>query len=182
MNMKFAASAALVSLALAGFAPQASAADNGFYLGAGVTQTEFDTDLGSGELDDNSFKVIAGWRAFDWLAFEANYVDLGGESVSDGTTDVSIDTNAITVSGLLIAEIGIVDLFARVGLAQWNADIDIDDPQFSVSGSDDGTEVLYGAGVGVHFGSVGVRAEYEQFEADDIDIGTISVSVTYTFL
>jgi hypothetical protein len=182
MNMKFAALAVVCTLSLAAMAPRAAAADNGFYLGAGVTPTEFDTDFGSESLDDNSFKVIAGWRPLDWIAFEANYIDLGGESVSDGITDVSVDTTAITVSGLVLAEIGIVDLYARVGIAQWDADISIEEPGFSLNGSDDGTDVVYGAGVGVHFGSIGVRAEYEQFEAEDIDIGTISVSLTYTFL
>jgi hypothetical protein len=44
MNMKFAAVAALGALSLAAIAPHAAAADNGFYLGAGITQTEFDID------------------------------------------------------------------------------------------------------------------------------------------
>ena len=45
MNMKFAAHRrARRAFALAAIAPQAAAADNGFYLGAGVTQTEFDVD------------------------------------------------------------------------------------------------------------------------------------------
>src|SRR6188472_2660971 len=73
MNMKFAAVAVLGTLSLAALAPQASAADNGFYLGAGITQTEFDIDdVGSDSLDDNSFKLIAGFRPLDWLAIEAN--------------------------------------------------------------------------------------------------------------
>ena len=84
MNTKFAALVALGSLSLAAMAPQAAAADNGLYLGAGITQTEFDVeDAGSGELADNSFKLIVGFRPLDWLAFEANYLDLGGEAVAD---------------------------------------------------------------------------------------------------
>ena len=78
MNMKFAAIAALGALSLAAIAPQAAAADNGFYIGAGITQTEFDIDdIGEGELDDNSYKIIAGFRPLNWLAVEANYIDLG---------------------------------------------------------------------------------------------------------
>ena len=42
MNMKFAALASLGTLALLAAAPRAQAADNGFYLGAGVTRTDFD--------------------------------------------------------------------------------------------------------------------------------------------
>jgi hypothetical protein len=181
MNMKFAAVAALGTLSLAVLAPQAAAADNGFYLGAGITQTEFDIDdLGSGELDDNSFKVIAGFRPLDWLAVEANYIDLGGES--DGGT--SLDAQATTISALAIAEIGVIDLYARVGMANWKFDVEVDDLG---SADDDGWEPTYGVGVGAHFGSLGVRAEYEMFKADlfdelDADVNTLSISFTYTFL
>jgi len=180
MNMKFAVLAVLGTFAFITAAPKAQAADNGFYLGAGLTQSEFDvSDFGSDTLDDTSFKVIAGVRPLNWLAFEANYIDLG----SDSDTGTSIDAHAITVSGLLLAEFGIVDIYARGGMANWSADLR------DVSGnlSDDGWEPTYGIGVGVHFGSVGVRAEYERFSANlfdvaDTDINTLSVSVTYTFL
>jgi hypothetical protein len=180
MNMKFAAIAALGTLSLAAMAPRASAADNGFYVGAGITQTEFDIeDFGSDGLDDNSFKVIAGFRPLDWLAIEANYIDLGGESFDDPTFgEVSVDTTALTVSGLAIAEVGVVDLYARLGFANWKIDVDTD---FG-GGSDDGWEPTYGVGVGAHFGSLGVRAEFETFSADDTDVETLSLSFTYTFL
>ena len=182
MNMKFAAATVVGLLSLAALAPTAAAADNGFYLGAGITDTKFDVDdVGSGSLDDNSFKVIAGFRPLDWLAFEANYLDLG----SDSDSGVKLDTSAITLSGLVLAEIGIVDLYARVGMANW-------DSTFTVQGvgntSDDGWEPTYGAGIGVHFGSIGVRAEYERFSTEalnnqlDTDVGTVSLSFTYTFL
>jgi hypothetical protein len=180
MNMKFAAIAALGTLSLAAMAPQATAADNGFYIGAGITQTEFDfDDFGSGGLDDNSFKLIVGFRPLDWLAIEANYIDLGGESFDDPTLgDVSVDTTALTVSGLAIAEVGVIDLYARLGFANWKVDVDTD---FG-GGSDDGWEPTYGVGVGAHFGSLGVRAEYETFDADDTGVDTLSLSFTYTFL
>lgn len=183
MNMKFAALAALGTLALIAAAPQVQAADNGFYLGAGLTQTKFDIDnFGSDNLDDNSFKVIAGVRPLDWLAVEANYIDLGSAD-EDG---VRLDTNALTLSALAIAEFGLVDVYARLGVARYSADLDIDD--FG-SESDDGWEPTYGVGVGLHFGSLGVRAEYERFKAElfdveelDTDVDTISLSFTYTFL
>jgi opacity protein-like surface antigen len=181
MNMKFAALAALGSVSLAVIAPQAAAADNGFYLGAGITQSEFDIeDIGEGELDDNSFKVIAGFRPLDWLAVEANYIDLGGIN-EDG---VFLDAKAITASVLAIAEVGVIDLYARAGLANWKLDYGIED--FG-SSDEDGWEPTFGVGVGAHFGSLGVRAEYEMFKTntdvlDDIDVNTLSLSFTYTFL
>ena len=186
MNMKSAALAAFGTLALAAFGPQAMAADNGFYLGAGISQanTELSFEgLGSDDVDDTGFKLIAGWRPLDFLAVEANYIDMGGDS-EDGT---SIDSSAISVSALLLAEIGIVDLYARAGMANWDTEFtDLGD-----SVSDDGWEPTYGVGVGVHFGSLGVRAEYEYLKAEPFDneidgletkFSTITLSVTYTFL
>jgi hypothetical protein len=177
MNMKLAAVAAFAALSLAALAPQATAADNGFYLGAGITDTKFDAGGDDFSLDDNSFKLIAGWRPLDFLAVEANYIDLGSDS-EDG---FEIDASAITVSGLLLAEIGIVDLYARLGFANWNVDASLPG---GASDSADDWEPTYGAGVGVHFGSIGARLEYETFNAGDFDadVNTVSLSVTYTFL
>jgi hypothetical protein len=183
MNTKFAAVAALGALSLAAIAPQASAADNGFYIGAGITQSTFDVDeFGSDSLDDNSFKLIVGFRPLNWLAVEANYIDLGGESFEDiDLGESSIDATAITVSALAIAEVGVIDLYARLGMANWKVDIDTE--AFGNFG-DDGWEPTFGAGIGAHFGSFGLRAEYEMFDAGDLDtdISTVSLSFTYTFL
>jgi hypothetical protein len=178
MNMKFAALSVLGTFSLVALAPQASAADNGFYLGAGLTQTKFDADdlEDDFELDDNGFKVIAGFRPLDWLAVEANYIDLGSESGGGA----SIDSNAITASVLFLKEFQVIDVYARAGVARWNVDTSIG----SLGDSDEGNEFTYGLGIGAHFGSVGVRAEYERFNLGDFDtdVNTLSLSVTYTFL
>ena len=186
MNMKSAAFAAFATLALSAIGPQAMAADNGFYLGAGISQSTTELTFegfGSDDVDDTGFKIIGGWRPLDWLAVEANYMDLGGDS--DAGTE--IDSSAISVSALVLAEIGIVDLYARAGMAMW--DTEFSDSIESVS--DDGWEPTYGVGVGVHFGSLGVRAEWETFQAEpfddfvdgvELDFSSITLSVTYTFL
>jgi hypothetical protein len=176
MNMKFASVTALGILSFAAMTRQATAADNGFYLGAGLTDTKFDVkNLGSGSLDDNSFKVIAGYRPLDWLAVEANYIDLG----SDKNNVASASGTAFTASGLLMLEIAIVDIYARAGMANWKFDGSFN----GIKDSENGWEPTYGGGVGVHFGSFGVRAEYETFEASDINtrVNTVSVSFLYTF-
>jgi OOP family OmpA-OmpF porin len=176
MNTKFAPVAALGALSLAAMAQQAAAADNGFYVGAGITSSKFDVGDASDSLDDNSYKLIAGFRPLNWLALEANYIDLGSESDS-GT---SLDAQAFTVSGLFIAEFAVIDLYARLGMANWKLDAELN----NLHASDDGWEPTYGVGIGAHFGSIGVRAEYESFQASDydLDVNTVSLSVTYTFL
>jgi len=188
MNMKIGMLATLGAFALIVVAPRAQAADNGIYLGVGVTQTDFkltvDEINDSETLDDTSFKAIVGFRPLDWFAVEANYIDLGSAEFNDGS-GVSIDSTAITASALFLAEFGIVDLYGRVGVAKWDSD-------FNLSGvgsvNEDGWEPTYGAGVGVHFGSVGLRLEYEMFQTEAFDnsvnndISTLSLSFTYTFL
>jgi hypothetical protein len=192
MNMKFAAIAALGLVASVVMAPRASAADNGFYLGAGITDSDYNIeDLGSADgFNDNSFKVIAGFRPLDWIAVEANYYDLSGT-----TQDNTFKSKTLSVSGLLIAEIAVVDLYARVGVAKWDADwksptagpVQGGGSSGTFSASDSGWEPTYGIGVGLHFGSFGVRAEYERLDAkmfDSIDthINTLSLCATWTFL
>jgi hypothetical protein len=96
---------------------------------------------------------------------------------------VNLDAKATTLSALAIAEFGVIDVYGRVGVANWN--VDLESGPFNED--DDGWEPTFGVGVGAHFGSLGVRAEYEQFSADlfdelDSDINTLSLSFTYTFL
>jgi len=183
MNMKFATLAVLGTLGLLAATPRAQAADNGFYLGAGITKTEFDADeFDSVKLDDSSFKLIAGIRPLDWIAFEVNYVDLGSDSQEIAPNVSSkLDATAVTGSVLLLKEFQIVDLYARAGLAHWKLDGSITGQGHD---SDSGDEFTYGAGVGVHFGSIGVRAEYERFRIGDLDtdVNTYSLGFTYTFL
>ena len=188
MNMKFAAVATLGALSLAAIAPQAAAADNGFYIGAGLTQTKFDISVdginGSESFDDNSYKIIAGFRPLDWLAVEANYIDLGSAEFDDGS-GVTIDSTAITASALFIKEWQVIDLYARLGMAKWDSDFNLANVG---SVSEDGWEPTYGVGIGAHFGSFGIRAEWERFSTEALDndvntdLDTVSLSFTYTFL
>ena len=78
------------------------AADNGFYIGASVGQGGVDTesaDFGfvteDFDGDDTGFKVIAGFRPLEWLAIEANYVDLGTASDNVAGVNVDVETKGI---------------------------------------------------------------------------------------
>ena len=183
MRMLFIAAA----LALAG-ATTAQAADNGFYLGAGVTQAkldnvgeDFDTgDLDEFEIDDTAFKIIAGFRPLDFLAIEANYMDLGSTSENVGGIQFDADAKAFGAFAIGFLPISLVDLYAKAGLVRWETEasagglFDIDD---------DGTEFAYGAGAQLRFGSLAARLEYEQFDVDNTDgVELLSLALTWTFL
>ena len=162
----------------------AHAADNGFYLGAGVTQSEikgFESD--DFDLDDTAWKIIAGFRPLDVFAVEASYMDLGSESADiPGFGTASGEANAIAAYGLVFLPLAPIDLFAKAGLALWNVEGGIT----GIPGAtfdEDGTEFAYGAGIQARFGSFGVRGEYEAFDIEDTDGAELfSLAFTWTFL
>jgi OOP family OmpA-OmpF porin len=181
----------LILLALAsagGVAGVAQAADNGFYLGAGVTQAKldnvgdnFDTgDLDDFKLDNTAWKIIAGFRPVDFFAIEANYDDLGSEGRTVGGVRFNADAKAFAAYAVGFLPIPIVDVYAKAGVARWETNasatglFDIDDH---------GTEFAYGAGVQVHLGSLAARLEYEQFDVENTDgVELLTLGATWTFL
>ncbi len=165
----------------------AIAADNGIYLGAGVGQSgvsydeTFAGENFSFDADSTGYKAIAGWRFLDWLSVEANYVDLGSGDDHVAGEKIETDVSGLSLSAVGFLPVGPVDLFARVGAIDWEADLDA--PGLGVSASDDGTDLTYGVGAQFRVWSLGVRAEYERFDISDADtVDMISLGVTWTFL
>ncbi|MGI9246365.1 MAG: outer membrane beta-barrel protein [Steroidobacteraceae bacterium] len=168
-------------------ASPAFAADNGIYLGASVGQSGVDfSDTLAGEkfsvsVDSTGFKAIAGWRFLDWLAIEGNYVDLGSGDDRVAGEKVTTDVSGLSLSAVGFVPIGPVDLFARVGAIQWDADLQA--PNLGVRASTDGTDLTYGIGAQFRVWSLSLRAEYERFDVADADtVDMVSLGVTWTFL
>ena len=160
MNMKSAAFAALGHTCPGRLRRRRRmAADNGFYLGAGISQANTELRLrrvsaATMSTTTGSRSSPAGGRWTGWRSKQTTWI-----WAATVKTALSIDSSAISVSALVLAEIGIVDLYARAGMANWDTEFTADGVD---SVSDDGWEPTYGVGVGVHFGSLGVRAEYER--------------------
>jgi Outer membrane protein beta-barrel domain len=155
----------------------AVAADNGVYIGGSVGLAGVDI----GELDYNAnatgFKVIAGWRFLDWLSVEGGYVDFGsGDDDVLGET-LEVDASGLTVSAVGFLPIGPVDLFGKVGVIDWDADLSDGINSFGA----DGTDLAYGGGVQFRLGSLALRAEYEVFDFDGVDVDLLSAGFTWTF-
>jgi hypothetical protein len=125
--------------------------------------------------------VILGWRPLDWLAVEGNYVDLGSADDDVLGEKVESDIDGIALSAVGFLPVGPVDVFARVGVIDWDAEIAVPDLDFRAK--DDGTDLAYGVGTQFRVWGLSLRAEYERFdigEADKVDM--LSVGLTYTFL
>ena len=161
----------------------ALSADNGIYLGASVGQSSVQSDDLNLNFDASAtgFKAIAGWRFLDWLSVEGNYVDLGSGDDNVAGEKVKSDVNGVSLSAVGFVPIGPVDLFARVGAINWNADVTA--PNLGVSASDDGTDLTYGVGAQFRVWSLSVRGEYEVFDISNADtVDMFSIGVTWTFL
>jgi hypothetical protein len=189
---------------------EAQAADHGWYLGAAYSNLSADysppeefaipTDFATPSpfpgivaetIGSDGFKLDAGYRVLDWLAFEADYFDFGSNSAPLGIFCVNQPcpatirgaTASASLSALALWPIGRFDVFARVGLSRWETSLEMfyDDGSRFWHQDIDGTDEKYGAGAQVHFGKIAARLEYEhlRFSADAAD--TWSLGVAYNF-
>jgi Outer membrane protein beta-barrel domain len=170
----------------------ALAVDNGIYVGASVGESGVEADLNpslpNADFDDGdtAYKLNVGWRILDWVAIEANYVDLGSpkDTLQDNAgedADVEFEADGFNFSGLLFLPVGPVDLFARAGFISWDASLSQEG--FGEISSDDGMDFSYGAGAQFRVWSLTLRAEYERFDiagADTVDM--VSLGIMWTFL
>lgn len=171
----------LPACALFPFAGVATAADNGFYLGAAVTQSQIDGIGDDFDMEDTSYKLIAGFRPLDVFAVELNYMDLGSDNESIGAVSVNAEGTALAGFGMLMLPFPFIDLYVKAGVAYWETE---GSTSLSVGSlKDDGTEFAYGAGVQAHFGSLAARLEYESFDISGTDgLDLFSLGLTWTFL
>ncbi|MGP8034823.1 MAG: outer membrane beta-barrel protein [Steroidobacteraceae bacterium] len=145
-------------------------ADNGMlYLGAGLTNDNLrDIAATNSNLDSTNWKVWAGVRPISLLAVEADYIDLGSQSVTSTTNNTELRYKAFAgyAVGYLPIPVPWVDVFGKAGVAYWSLSGStgcIGDACFTSRLSDNGTEFAWGVGGQVHFGNFGARLEYEDF-------------------
>jgi hypothetical protein len=157
------------------------------YVGAGVTQARVDDIFGSGhslDLNNTAWKIYAGIRPIPLFGVEANYMDLGGETrhYFDGTVSHA-DAHAFSAFavGFLPLPLPFVDVFGKAGAARWDLSGHTYPSFFALD--DHGTDFAWGGGAQAHFGALGLRLEYEQFNVRDAnDVKAVSFDVSFHFL
>jgi hypothetical protein len=160
----------LVLLAALALGTGTAHAENGFfYLGVGVVRNSLSdiTSIGGlPELKNTSWKAYAGVRPLDWLAAEADYIDLGNNSGTNAAGS-SGNTNgsafAAYAVGFLPIPLPIVDIFGKAGFARWKYDGSVNLVGSPTGFSTNGTDFAWGIGVQAHFSMIGARLEYENF-------------------
>ncbi len=174
--------AAQLPLAGAAFAQDSDVA-TGFYAGGGLNQSRFQADnfsVADIDKEDNSWKVIAGFRFNPNMALEANYIDFGkatSPSVAIGGP-FGAEAEAFALYAVGYWPIGSLDLYAKLGAAQ----IDAKGSVAAVLFKDSATELAYGAGLQYRWGNLAARAEYEKYNTDIVgDLDLITIGLTYTF-
>lgn len=158
----------------------------GFYLGAGIGNAFHDAEFS--DLNDEvqnlnsnatAYKFFGGYQSGSFFNFEGGYRSLGTiKSTISGFTYES-KTTGWDVYGLGRIEIlKIIDLMGKAGIVFWNTESRFnDEPR-----GGDGTSFAWGLGAGVHFGSLGVRLEWEHFSVDNPEnLSMLSLSATYGF-
>jgi hypothetical protein len=157
--------------------------DSGFYLGGSLGSSSLDVSSGGVDLDNaTSYKVFGGYNfglvPLVDVAIEGSYVNFGSAEGSLGANDAEAKVSGLDAFGLVGLSMGPVSLFGKVGAIYW-------DSEFSATGfqteDDSGTDPAYGIGLQFQLLSIAIRAEYEIFALDEVDIGFASVGASYTF-
>lgn len=181
LPMMFCALAVSVNNAYAG-------SDSGVYVGGSIGSADLDYSDDSPSLNgfdfednDTGFKAFIGYN-FGLLplidiAAELTYVDFGTLEDSVAGNPIEVESDALTAAGIAGFKLGLVGLFGKVGVVNWDTDIST----LSIDDSESGTDPFYGLGAKIQLGSLAARAEYELFELDDVDIDYYSVGASITF-
>jgi OOP family OmpA-OmpF porin len=125
-------------------------------------------------------KIFGGYKFTPNFAVEGAWIDLGEISASGGGATITGE-----VDGLQLAAVGMFPInpqfgvFGKVGVYMWDATVSA--PGFG-SVSDDGSDIMFGAGVNWNFAQrFGLRAEWERFDIDGDDVDFLSVGVQFNF-
>ncbi len=180
----FRRAAALTALA-ALLLGSAANADSGFYIGGSIgdaAMSASDIDVGADFDDnDNASKIFAGYivdmPVVDF-GVEAGYVDFGAPSDTVLGTQYDLDVTGISAFGMLGMDWGLFGIFAKAGVVSWDAELAIDDVSLE---PEDGSDGAYGVGFRFNFSSVEIRAEYEVFDVEEVDVDMVSVGVLWRF-
>jgi opacity protein-like surface antigen len=199
-----AAAFALTALALA---TGAARADDllGLYVGGAVGAARVEASPGSlvnpngeslsnaGDFSANhsAFKLMAGVRPISLVGGEIDYIDFGNPSGSLGSVPANVDLKGAAAFAVAYLPVPVVDITVKVGLARLQNTLagtgEFTYPHDTVAATSlfrlDRTNTNFAIGGGVQYtiGSLGIRAEYERFEAAGGSPGLLTAGVTWTF-
>ena len=176
-------------LAIVTLLPLSAAAESGFYIGGSAGGATVESNLSgisipglpsSIDEDDTALKAFLGYR-FELpvltVAVEGGYVDLGEPDIDVLGEKLQFDVTGVNLWGIGSIDLGLFDVFGKLGYISWDVEADF----LGDSASDDGSDLGYGLGASVDFGPLQIRGEYEIYDLDDADVSMLSVGLAYQF-
>lgn len=137
----------------------------GFYVGASIQSV--DAEFRQDDDTDSGWEARLGFALTKNLAVEATYSDLG-EVVLPAFPDAggSVETDALIASAVVKLPLGLFSLVGRGGVLAWDRDGELGSIAGPVSFSDDGFDLVLGAGISFELtDELEIRADYN--DADD---------------
>ncbi|HSA88319.1 MAG TPA: outer membrane beta-barrel protein [Burkholderiales bacterium] len=185
---------AAFALALSG-ALAATHASAQFFLGGSIGQSDVDDEITTGLIDsgsvdgkDSAWKIFGGYMFNRHFGIEAAYINAGEVSYSGTFSGFPVTGGKVELTAFNVSVLGNLPIneqfsvFGKVGLFSWEAEASDITGGFPFSGSEDGTDISFGVGVGYNFTpNFGVRAEYELFQTDNADASLISIGLVWRF-
>jgi opacity protein-like surface antigen len=179
----------------------------GLYVGGAVGQARVEaspgslmntnvngtTLVGAGDFAENhsAFKLMAGIRPIPIVGAELEYIDFGQPSGNLGAVPANVNLKGAAAFAVAYLPVPVVDIIVKAGFARLQNTLS-GSGGFEGVGSGAATSSLFrldrtntnfavGGGVQYTIGSLGVRAEYERFEAAGGSPSLLSAGVTWTF-
>lgn len=176
-------------LLMAVLLPATATADSGFYIGGSAGGATIEADLGgisipglpaSIDEDDTALKAFLGYR-FELpvisLGIEGGYVDLGEPDIDVLGDPLLVDVTGVNLWGIASLDMGLFDVFGKLGYISWDVEADY----LGSSVSDDGSDLGYGLGAAFFLGPLEIRGEYEIYDLEDTDVSMLSLGIAYQF-
>ncbi len=167
------------------WAAGAPPADSGWYVEGGIATVDVKSQVAGFTTDDDEtgWTLGGGYRFNPYLALSGAYHDLGNNRAATDCPPPVLclieSSDKIDLTGLSLSAIGSwpvsnsFELFAKLGVMRWDANFS------RFSNDKNGTDLLYGAGIGVSPAPAWrVRLQYEAF---DLDADSLSLTLGYSF-
>ncbi|MCG6658848.1 porin family protein [Halomonas campisalis] len=166
-------------LAMSASGAAATTGNSGLYLGGGMGEWH-----GDRAFDDTAdhWKLVGGysvgWLPFLDLAAELAYVRGSALSGEVNGQPATLKVESVEAAGLVGWSLGPLGLYAKVGMADWNAQ----QRGPGVDDDDSGTDPVYGLGVRLRLLDMTGRLEVERLDARRIgNHDRVSLGLVYTF-
>jgi hypothetical protein len=141
----------------------------------GPTRVSYDASTFAAGSSSTGYEIAAGTQPLPVLAGEVDY--LGFPRAFSGINFA--DTYGYGINALGFLPLPVVQVFGKIGLLRWHTHAHSSLLTFSRNG----VNLDYGGGIGMHWGSLGARIQYERFEiAHTRQMQLTSIGLTWNLL